>query len=184
MTTRPPVTNLGVLALAIVIPRVLYVLASLGEDQTLRSVAWGVDVVCLIVSAAILFPLQKSVGVDESRPWAWLASGGFALDALTTALGRFVDVPGFLTVVALIAWVAGVTRWLAELCSRFGAEYFIYRLWVVSLIASHVIRLLQPEWPVFFYSFSLLMVGVAVQIWLVARAIASDDDKRHNISPP
>ncbi|MDP2342564.1 MAG: hypothetical protein Q8O67_16525 [Deltaproteobacteria bacterium] len=178
------VSNLGLLAAAIVLPRVLYIAASLGENDGLRALAWGVDIVCLIVSALVFFPLQKQFGADDSRAWAWVASAGFLGDALTTTLGRFYEVPGLLITIGLVAWVGGVTRWLAELCAHYGAEYFIYRLWIVALIASHVVRLLQPEWPVFFYSFSLLMVGVAVQIALVARAIGKDDQQKRNISAP
>ena len=191
MTTVAPqrLSNLGLLAACVVVPRLLYLLLLLasdpdGDPQGLRAVAWVVDWVCLTIAALTMFPLQRDFGGDDTRLWARVAAAGFALDAVTTLLSRYVELHWVVVTIAVVAWVGGLTRWLLELCQRVGADYIVQRLWMISMLASYLVRFFRPEWPVFFFSFTILMIGLAVQLALVARAIRDDGGRKHDISPP
>jgi hypothetical protein len=156
------------LATSIAVPRWLYFIAELAESPSLRTVAWGVDVICLILAPLALARLQREVGDDESLLDVRIATFGFLLDAVTTFIVPWAKAPGLLVFVAVVAWTYAMSSWLQKRCEDSGAPYFLFRLAFVVITASMILDFLRPDGR----SLPIGLVvdtGIAVQCALIVR---------------
>lgn len=157
------------LATAVALPRWLYLAARWSESPSLRTLAWALDIVCLVAAALALWRLQREVGDEESRLSALIAIPGFALDACVTVAERWAKAPWLVLFVAVGAWTFGTSRWLAHRCYATGVPYFLFSLCVVTVTASTIVAWMRPDtdFPVAL----IIDTGIAVQCALLARAL-------------